>query len=127
MNITETLEEIKSIDHKILCELDSETMSIDSLNDLYESRKICLQGLSKDTLESNGFTYDSLGDGIKKMITDNLTLIHLLENKINRKLASALENRARILERISITKKARYSYNNSYAAETSLFVDINHS
>lgn len=125
MKITDTLEEIKSIDHKILNELDNEAMSIEKLNNLYELRKVFVQGLSSHTLDSNDFTFELLNDATKRIIADSLTVIHLLEKKINQKLALALENRARILERISITRKARYSYNQSYNADTSVFVDIN--
>lgn len=124
MKITDTLEEIKSIDHKILHELDQENVSIDSLNSLYDLRRVFVQGLSNYTLDSNDFTFDLLNEATKKVISDSLTVIHLLEKKINRKLAVALENRARILERISITRRARYSYNQSYNQDTSVFVDI---
>ena len=126
MKVTALLDEIKSIDHKILSELDTESICIDNLNDLYELRKGYVQGLSEFTLDSSDFSFNKLDKISKQNIADSLTLIHLLEKKINQKLTVALENRAKTLERISITKRARYSYNQAYQPETSLFVDINH-
>jgi hypothetical protein len=128
MKVTTLLDEIKNIDHKILSELESESLCVDNLNELYELRKSYVQGLSEYTLDSSDFSFNKLDASSKKNIADSLTLIHLLEKKINMKLTAALEHRAQTLERISVTKRARYSYSRAYEQEpTSLYVDINHS
>jgi len=111
--IISILESIKEIDHKILSELEDEAPSVETINDYYDQRSLEVDILKDNHGEKEHLIVDELDAGEMEELKNLVLVISLLEQKINKRLTVLLEGKAKALEKISMVKKAKSSYDNS--------------
>jgi len=111
--IISILESIKEIDHKILSELEDEAPSVKTINEYYDQRSIEVDVLKDSHGEKEHLIVDELDAGEMEELKNLVLVISLLEQKINKRLTVLLEGKAKALEKISMVKKAKSSYDSS--------------
>jgi len=110
--IIHTLETIKEIDHKILSELEAEIPSLDNINKLYDERRGKVNMLQNEKGQEKKLIITDLTPKELEELKNMILVIGLLEQKINKRLTVMLQGKAKALEKISMVKKAKNSYDN---------------
>jgi len=110
--ILDTLETIKEIDHKILSELEAEIPSLDNIDKLYDERSTKVNLLNQEKGQEKKLIINDLTSEELEELKNLILVIGLLEQKINKRLTVMLQGKAKALEKISMVKKAKNSYDN---------------
>lgn len=113
--ILDTLETIKEIDHKILSELEAEIPSLDNIDKLYDERSTKVNLINQEKGQGKKLIVNDLTPEELEELKNLILVIGLLEQKINKRLTVMLQGKAKALEKISMVKKAKNSYDNVIA------------